>query len=479
MKWTLLLSAAVMPFSYATSIILGRISPEALGIYGILALFGSATTTFLMFGGNQTIVRFLPQVSPERKTGFIFSYAALVFLLASFVVLCFALDPSVLTYVLKRDIYPNLLPYLIFLIPIVLLLNISLAILQAQLEIKWMSVAQKLTPTIAFLGASFVYFFSERLFEKLLAPIVILTIFSYAVPLLLALPQIYKKLIGGSPVKIGFYFPKRFWHFAFIVHLGAISAFVLDSFDQALVLSRFDVGQLGLYRASLVTAHLVRWVPLILTQTMFPTFSNLVAINEGTYIRDVYQAAVKYNTLVTSCIALTFILFPREILSMFGSTYLEGEIALVILGSAFILSSISTVNNCVIIAKGRVIPGVLNGLIGSGVQIFASLLLVDRWGSSGAATGKALSLVSMTLLSAWIAFRIMDLKPDKGTFVILAIDALLIGLSRIITPSSSVLTLSRNLIALAGFMVIVIKAGVLSKKDRRLLKSVLLASKRV
>ena len=93
-KWTLGLSLAVMPLSYATNIILARISPEALGTYGFLAVLISVVAAFFMFGGSQVIVRFLPQLAPEKKSAFLFSYAVLALGVASIFLSLVLLSPT-------------------------------------------------------------------------------------------------------------------------------------------------------------------------------------------------------------------------------------------------------------------------------------------------------------------------------------------------------------------------------------------------
>ena len=82
-RWTLILSAVAIPLSYATNVILGRISPRALGAYGLLIVFSAIITTFFLFGGSQVVVRFLPELRSEKKGAFIFSYSGLVFGIAA------------------------------------------------------------------------------------------------------------------------------------------------------------------------------------------------------------------------------------------------------------------------------------------------------------------------------------------------------------------------------------------------------------
>ncbi|MGA9351540.1 MAG: polysaccharide biosynthesis C-terminal domain-containing protein, partial [Anaerolineae bacterium] len=242
-------------------------------------------------------------------------------------------------------------------------------------------------------------------------------------------------------------------------------------FDQAFVVSRFDLSELGLYRAPLVTAQCVRWMPLILTQTMLPLFSNLLAKREEQYIRFVYARLTRYGVLGTSTVALILILFSRQILGLFGEAYVATSSVLAILSSVFILSAISTVNSSMIVATGRVGWGAVSGLIGSTTQIFLSLMLVDRLGLNGIAIAKVSNLLCITVLNALFVLWAFGLRPESKVIMVLAIDLVAIFLAQCIVPPTLPLVVARNLAILAGFSYLVWRLGVITSDDCRFLLS--------
>jgi len=473
-RWTLGLSLAVIPLSYGTNIILGRTGPEALGTYGFLAVLMSVVATFFMFGGSQVIVKFLPELDSEKARAFLLGYAALIFGVAATLLFVIILHPATLAYLTRSEIDVRFLPYLCVLAPIVLIQHISLAALQARMEIKWMSIVSKLTPVLYFfcflaLRLSLRSRFARHGFLAIVAVV----IGSNVVSLLLAVYQVWTKVIRQMGSSIQAFFPQGFWYFATIIHLSTVALFILDSFDQAFVVSRFDLSELGLYRAPLVTAQSVRWMPLILTQTMLPLFSNLLARREEQYIRFVYARLTRYGVLGTSTVALILILFSRQILGLFGEAYVATSSVLAILAGVFILSAISTVNSSMIVATGRVGWGAASGLIGSTAQIILSLMLTDRLGLNGIAIAKASNLLCITALNALFVLWAFGLRPESKVIMVLAIDLVAIFLAQWIVPPTLPLVVVRNLAILAGFSYLVWRLGVITSDDCRFLLSML------
>lgn len=471
-RWTLGLSLVVIPLSYGTNIILGRISPEALGTYGLLAVLSSAIATFFLFGGNQVVVRFLPELTPEKAGAFLFSYTVLAFAVAAVILFLVLPNPAALAYLTRSEINAWLPPYLLVLVPIVLLQQISLAALQARMELKWMSVISKLVPVFSFFCFLALMLLLRGYFTQyMFLTVITVVIGTNVMSLVLAVYQVWTRVIKPIGLRLQVLFPPGFWYFATMIHLSTIVIFILDNFDQAFVVSHFDLAELGLYRASLVTAQFVRWMPLVLTQIVLPLFSNLLANQEEQHLRAVYNRITRYSMLATSGVALTLILFSQQILSFFGEAYMRSSSVLIILSSVFVLSAVSTVNSSMIVATGRVGWGIASGLIGSVAQIFLSFMLVGRLGLSGIAIAKTSNLLCITVLNALFVLWAFNLKPEGKVIVILALDLIAILLAQWIVPPTLPLVVVRNLSLLAGFGYVIWRLDVITRADWQFLVS--------
>ena len=474
-KWAVVLSFLVSPLSYGINILLGKISPQVLGTYGLLVLFSSLVPTFLLFGGSQVIVRFLPTIHARKKLSFVASYLVLILALAGIALVCMKVNPAFISYISKSGLETGLLPYLAFLTPVLLLLHISTAILWAQMEIKWMKICQKLSVILTFLGSVLVYLLRGGIAQEMVPRLVVsLVLASFTLSLLLALYQVFTKVIVHFPFNLELFFPSGFWHFAAAIYVGTIFWFILERFDQALVWSQLSVSDLGLYRAPLATAEVVRWLPLASAQAAFPLFANLLARGDDARVARAYRMLTKYSTLATSAVSLPLVLFSREVLALFGKSYLGGDAILTVLASVFILSAISAINTSLLVARGRPSLIILNGLVPSGVQVLAALLLMGRLGLMAVAIGKAAALVSYALANSWMVAKLLRVRPHRQTIHILAMDVAIIALSQLIVTPNLFLKLIRNAALLSGFAIGLVRLGILSKEDIQLFIKLLL-----
>lgn len=452
-RWMLVLSVIALPVSYLNSLVLGRIAPKALGLYGLL-LVSSSITILLVLGGRQTLIKFLPGTPSHRRIPFVLTYGLLVAGLATLFLVAVGVRPSLAPFLARRPLGPSTIRYLFPFVPLVLLVNLFRAILQARMEIKWMTIAGKLIPVISLAGFSILYAFRRQVPNDRLGE-VIFFVFCAAqlASLALAAYHVYIRFIRVEPLHLAWYLPSGFWPFSLMVSLSMIVILVLDNFDQALIFSQFKIDQLGIYRASLTTAEFVRWLPLLMIQATLPLFSHLLADEQQSRIKSTYRRVVRYNTLVTTAIALVIVLFSHEILGLFGPEYTPVENVLVLLACAFMFSGISTVNSSFIVASGRVELGLTSGIIGSLLQIVISLILVKYIGIQGVAIGKVINLGCITVLNAWFVNRIAGLKPAPESIKLLGIVILIISLSYFVRPESTVLLFARNILFLSVFAV--------------------------
>jgi len=474
-KWVLGLSLVVVPLSYATNIILGRIGSEMLGLYGVVLIFISVITTFFFLGGNQVLVKFLPGIVEQDRIGFVLTYSVIVLSLGLLLVFALQLNPRLLTYLLKQQaVALQLWSYFLLLVPIILVLQICLATLQARMEITWMTITGKLPAVLTFLGFAVLSFLWREVFRINGASIIgAVFLVSYLAAVILAIYQVYISFVRPVPFRPKFSLPPGFWYFVAVVHLSTLLVFVLDNFDQAVILWSLDIEQLGLYRAALVTGYFVRWIPLTLMQIVFPLLSNLLAGQETFVLQEAYEKIIRYSGIVTGAVALVVVSFARQVLALFGTDYVSAATAMGILAMVYALSSASTVNSSAIVASGHVGWGLLSGVVGSVLQILVSLLLIGQLGLLAAALGKAGNLLCITILNGWFVWHRLKLTVDRRVLWLFLIEFLLTAIALVTAPRGAELLLLRNMLLGAVFCYTLFRLKLVNKQDyqqaRRLL----------
>lgn len=452
-KWKVILSIIAMPISYATNIILGRISPEALGIYNLLSIFIVSVTTFILFGGSNVIIKYLPEIEKDKKVSFLAGYILIIFLIAIFAIGLIFFYPQILELIFGQYLPSDILPYLIIFIPIIILYFVFDYALNALMEIKTSIIIRQVIIYGNFIMFSILFLFYRDFFREHLWMIIwFLSFVFYTILGLLVLFLTTKKIkitslkksisknhdreclsvnnkgeVTSRKLPCSFritsefknlkpYLPNRFWSFALFVHLSTIVYFASDKIDQLLILRYFSIPKLGLYYAALQTAMLIRLIPMLLGSVLLPTFSNLLASNEMGLIQKGYQEIVKFNTLIVVPAALFCIFFSKEIMGLFGKEYIENYLVLVALASFFSTTSIGVVNNSLIIAKGRMGIYLLGQIIISIFGFILMLLLINRLGVLGLAIGRGAIVALWQVISIIIVTIVlhMDIKIPKS-----------------------------------------------------------------
>lgn len=445
-KWTIILSIIALPMGYATNIILGKISPEALGIYGLLNIFIVSVTTFILFGGSNVIVKYLPEIEDDKKVSFLLSYIFLVFLIAIFAVGLFFLCPKILDLLFGQAFPLNILPYLIIFIPVIILYSIFNFILNGLMEIKTSVVIRQAVVFCNFIAFSILFFFYKDFFRENLWMIILgLPFVCYTVLGLLASSITIKKMKATSlskcltkvrdcefshvdnegkvPLwisswrfriisklrKFTLYLPKRFWSFALFVHISTILVFVYDKIDQLFILNYFSIHELGLYYAALKTVTLIRYTPMLLGSVLLPTFSNLLVLNEIHLVKKVYREIVRYNTMIIIPMVLFCIFFSRQIMGLFGEAYVHNHLVLVVLSMFYGFTPMAGVNYSLVIAKGKSGIALINSIIQIGLQVVLMLFLINRIGILGLAIGRGAGVVLAQIGLIIIVTKILDI----------------------------------------------------------------------
>jgi O-antigen/teichoic acid export membrane protein len=423
-KWMVILSLLAMPLGYIVNILLGRLSTEALGAYSLYAVTVGFISSFIILGGNNAIVRYLPQLPVDKKIPFLWGYFLIQFVIASLALLVLVYYPRALDLALGQTLSQNIKIFLFFLIPAVILLANSTYILNALMEIKTSAFITQLISWGNLVGYLFLFIFARSFFSANVINVVWgLSLSIYVLMLIVSLTIVLKK-IKSFNVNNDFRLPKPhippgFWWFSLTLYGCAIIYFLSEKIDQLFIIQKFDLNQLGLYYASLQTANIIRSIPILIGSTLLPTFSNLIASNDLNMIQEVFRRNLKYFTLFIFVASLFCMLFSKEILSLFGAEYALNYQVLSWLSIFSGVSSLGTISPALIIARGHSTVYFVNALIQLVIQTIMIFVLTGRLGITGLAISKGIGLGIAQIGLALIVIKIlhMNIKILREYFV--------------------------------------------------------------
>lgn len=426
-KWTFLLSPLGTLTGYATVVLLARLGPEMLGIYSIFLIATTLAATFIMFGGSNVIINFIPKLNSNSKSGFLVAYAIVC---ASFALIMIAILLCFLHYfsdaakmILGNYNRSELIGYAAFLFPAVLLQTFMASLLSAHMLIKETSMVNTIVPLTITLSIGLAYFtpkiFKAEPYMWIAITIVIAQLISFVTGVLIFLRR--KERFWQRPRHL--FLPPGFWRFSIPFHINTLLNFFLGQAEQIIAYKMMGVEALGLYRAAFATANFVIWFPDRLIASIYPGFCHMVAHGDRDLLQKSYNKALVAASVLNTVLGLFLICFAHEIFHLFGRLFLEESLTtFVILTAGFsMLFPIFIANGALIVASGRNDYYMACIAIGVICIIICSLLLVGQYGIVGLAWARVIAFAMVVFTSCLLVRYVLNLAIQWATLVISAL----------------------------------------------------------
>jgi len=405
MRWTLWLSVLTVPFSYGTSVLLARTSPEVIGTYGLLMVYIGVVASLFYFGGDSIIIKFVPELSAERRLSFLASYLLVIL---AFVVSCLgftALWPKSLQYLFgdRGGVAFQLL--ILCLSPLYILFSLVLAAHKAVLEMRWAQMLARVLTVGSFLCYAVLYVGNHNLLETHYTGL----IWSVYLGLTALATVIGLKHLVQLPEwrcdwrQLRFFLPPGFWHYTLTTEQVSITAFLIARLDFILIMNLGGLELLGKYVAVVTIADILRTGNRFFCDTLFPSLTNVLASGNDRAGSQVFSMNLRLLFLVNLAGICVLALFIDPILALFGPHYTS-------LRSMFIL---------MLLFGGLAGPGSIGGILLSSVGkqqrafwvylgqlvVFLALFfgLWPKWHLSGVVLATGLSSMASSIAVLFVA----------------------------------------------------------------------------
>lgn len=147
-----------------------------------------------------------------------------------------------------------------------------------------------------------------------------------------------------------------------------------------------------------------------------PIISSLHGKGELAEMKRFYQITTKWMFTVNLLFFLIIVMFPGDILGIFGKDFAEGATALVILVSKNMVVAIVGITGGILNMTGHSSLRLVNSIVYSVLSIALSLLLIPHWGIIGAAIAVLISNLTVGLLRVIQVFLLFRILPFNMTF---------------------------------------------------------------
>jgi O-antigen/teichoic acid export membrane protein len=202
-----------------------------------------------------------------------------------------------------------------------------------------------------------------------------------------------------------------FWKFSLPRALAASLKVGVDKLDIILVGALASARAAGIYAASTRLLMAGTMAAVAIAQSLGPTISRHFATGAREDASAAYQSAAAWVTLFSWPVYLTLMIYSPVILRIFGRQYGEGWLAVLIVGAAMLVAHAVGPVDVVLLMGGRSLWSMTNMVAGLSTNVVLNLLLVPRFGLTGAGLAWAASLLVINLLALAQVWRALSLHP--------------------------------------------------------------------
>jgi O-antigen/teichoic acid export membrane protein len=219
-----------------------------------------------------------------------------------------------------------------------------------------------------------------------------------------------------------------FWRYTAPRAIAALAQITIQRLDIVLVAILRGPAAAAVYTAA--TRFLVagQFTNSAISLAAQPRFAELFAIGDRRGANEVYQATTSWLMLLTWPMYLLAMLFGPAVLTVFGHSYTAGGKVMVILAGAMLLATACGQVDMVLIASGRSSWSLANGLMAVALNVGLDLLLIPRYGITGAAIGWAVAIsVTNVVPLAQLAVAVRVHPFGRGTLAAFALPTVTLG----------------------------------------------------
>jgi O-antigen/teichoic acid export membrane protein len=168
-----------------------------------------------------------------------------------------------------------------------------------------------------------------------------------------------------------------------------------------------------------------------------PFIAELVNRPQNRELRDLMSIVTRWSVSLGLPVSLALVVFSRPIVQLFGSGFIDAVPALVILAIAQLINAATGPVGTFITMSGRPGLNLINSLLSVVLSLSLGLILIPRYGITGAALSSGISITSVNLLRAiqvHSALRIWYydwrlLKPVVGAGIAVCITSIVLWLA--------------------------------------------------
>ncbi len=186
---------------------------------------------------------------------------------------------------------------------------------------------------------------------------------------------------------------------------------------QVLLLSALDtLRSVGIFAIALHVNLLASLFHTSVVQSSLAIFAELNDRGDRAGLGHMYQTTSKWTFSLNLPLFIVIVLFPGALLSVFGSDFVTGAPALVILGLEALTNSATGTSGSLLDMTGHTRVKLVNSTVAVAASLVLNLLLIPQYGLMGAAIAALCATLAVNLLRIGQVWYLLRLVPYDASF---------------------------------------------------------------
>ncbi len=177
------------------------------------------------------------------------------------------------------------------------------------------------------------------------------------------------------------------------------------------------VADVGIFAIASQVNKIGKVFHLAIVTTSMPVVSALYDQGKQDELGRFYQTMTKWTFTLNFPFFLVILLFPEKILNIFGTSFISGAPALIILAWANLINMGTGICGVLLDMSGNTTLKLINSIVTVTLNIGLNILLIPTWGLIGAAIAALAANVIVNLLRLGEVFFLLRLQPYSLNFL--------------------------------------------------------------
>lgn len=203
--------------------------------------------------------------------------------------------------------------------------------------------------------------------------------------------------------------------FSWPLFLTSIVVFVYNWFDQALLLAYIPLSEVAVYYIAIQAFNLLQLIPLAISNTLFPYYSEQYGRDEEQKIVAGVRGASRYISLLYAPLAFGLVVTASPVITLFaGATYAKGGIILAVLSLFGTFTGLGAAFGGLLLVYNMTPRVLLINIASVGASLVTLPILLPSLGATGMAIIKGTAMILSFVLTVIALRKRMPIKFDKG-----------------------------------------------------------------